>query len=491
MPGRKTIFLLTVFTLLCADPVAAQQPPGKAKRPYVELTTSDGSRFLLVPSIGAPVIQWVVMTPAGIAEDPLGLEGLSYAVARASLSGTTRFGSKDWDKERPALDAQDLLEEKVAQLESSESAVPAELLTQLKAARHLAETLADPFSWRRTLNASPAIDLDLHETREATLLRVTTTVTGFPRVARLLMARREDAQLRGFHRYFSAVRAEFDRRQLWPLAALRSEMLGLAFLGQGEGRTTDRALSTCPRSRALESFQRSQQPGRSYHVITGAFKIEDIKAVLEAIFTNTELPPTPIPPHRVHQGKGRVRQSSITGGDRQAYAIGCQLADDSPPDTLAVLVEWLAGSDDAYLPSGLRRLGHKGLEVSVHAPFPGNAKPGLLLLEVWERKQPKADASRIQMSKITHKLINEAIRKGPSPIEIDRALARLRSQRADALVDTRATAYHLALACGIRGEAPEAAMRERATVTALGVQALAKQLFQKANRTYVTMERSR
>ena len=67
--------------LSSALPLAGQRAP--TEDPPRVLTTPDGSRCILLPTAGPPIVNWVVFTPAGPLEDPEGLEGLAVAVARA------------------------------------------------------------------------------------------------------------------------------------------------------------------------------------------------------------------------------------------------------------------------------------------------------------------------------------------------------------------------------------------------------------------------
>src|SRR4030095_10819004 len=91
-----------------------------------------GSRCILLPTQGPPLVNWVVLTPAGPAEDPEGLEGLAVAVARASMAGTTRVGSRNRATEEDLLARLDESERKKAVLQRAGQQVPKELLNSLR-----------------------------------------------------------------------------------------------------------------------------------------------------------------------------------------------------------------------------------------------------------------------------------------------------------------------------------------------------------------------
>ncbi len=89
-----------VAQMLCAQ-------AGPSTPDFEDFRTPDGSRFVLVPTGGPPVIHWVMATPAGVMEDPPGLDGLSFAVARSSMAGTSSTSSLDWQAESRILAEQD------------------------------------------------------------------------------------------------------------------------------------------------------------------------------------------------------------------------------------------------------------------------------------------------------------------------------------------------------------------------------------------------
>ena len=70
---------------------------------FEQIVTADGSRFLLVPHGNAPLVYWATVSPAGDLVDPPAYPGLSFAIARASLSGTQTIGTRSWKDERTAM----------------------------------------------------------------------------------------------------------------------------------------------------------------------------------------------------------------------------------------------------------------------------------------------------------------------------------------------------------------------------------------------------
>lgn len=484
--GRGPRRVLGAITALAFGAAHAQEPAVAA----TSFAAPDGSRFVLVPdslpSDRPPLVHWVVVTPAGFSVDPAGYDGLSFAVARAAMNGTMRHGSRDAEAESRALDALDTLERRAASLLLDGQEPPADLAKALAEARATAALSSDPLAWQREMRGVPALDVELSETPEATLLSVTTTQQGIADCARLLLELREDAPLRDVHDHFRQVRREIRARERGAIATLRREARGLAF----EGVPTRALEPTDPplrRATALEVYANTHHPTRSFQVLTGRFDAVAVRTLLERVFTQTALEPgrrpAPLTPTR-----STSRQSSIPGDANAAIAVCFDLAEDQPRDTLLVLAEWLAGGSDSLLGGRLRVAGVEGCEIGFQIPFPGNATPGSLLITAIDERATH-DASAL-LGIVTTALA-DAARDGPSATELEGAVLRATGRRARAIADSARRALHLAIECGLRASSPEAALRPLGAPGAADVRELGARILGHASRTAVTLEKTR
>lgn len=464
--------------------------PATAGGRYFHLVTPDGSRFLLVPTGGVPVVHWAMLTPAGAGEDPPGLEGLSFAVARAALSGTSPRQSTDAVAEPDILAAQDRFEQAWAELRARGETGTEVQLQQLLAARAAATALADRNAWRRDLLGAPATDVRLTELPDAVLLHVDCSLTGLLRVARLIMERRDGSVLRGLHSEFRAVRSELAAaRNLGPRAEMRREVLGLSFLGHPVARSFASTHEPRPlaREQALNVYRNTQHPQRTLHVLTGGFDSGAVSAMLSGLFARTSsqppAPPTPAP----GATSPSARKSVIPGGHAPAVTIGFRLPDDVDRDTLAVLVRWLTGGRDSELAQRLRDKGHPEAIVVGTAPFFG--KSGMLALLEFEEPERTDKSDSQKLLENVEACLDEVMAAAPNTRPIERALAHVRSTRADARIGAARLASHIAIACGIEGRHPEAVLgAPDVTVTIADVHRLAQTLFAPARRAVVRLE---
>ena len=456
---------------------------------FREVHTGDGSRFILIPTGGPPVVHWVVATPAGVLEDTAGLEGLSFAVARASLAGTRIDSSRNPEAELAALAEEDRLERQLDRARATGEPDDEILTAAVVAARERVAELSDPLAWERALREAPAIDARSSQVTEGTLLHITTSGTALPRVAQLLYERREGTVLRGVHRAFRAVRRDLVRRRSnEPRDRMRREVLGLSFLGHAYAGAYTVPDSPRPlsRDRALQVFQQTQHPSRAIHVLAGGFDADGVVEMLEGVFGATSLPPYDLPPPPPPPFEHVERQATILGNGPRAVAIGFRLPRDHDAQTLAVLVEWLTG-DFSRLRSALELRGHTEIAINGTAPFPGRTH-GLFLLEVEDLSTGTDAQPAAQLRADLESILDNIVERGPTAPEVRRAVARVLGRSAASRLGTQSLALELALACGLEGRDPAPVLRPRPEVNTEQLHELSRALLIDTNRVIVTLE---
>ena len=389
---------------LATQPLATQQNDPTSSGPLSSnpapriVTTPDGSRFLLYPTGGPPVVSWVVRTPAGPVEERNGEEGLAFAVARASMAGTGTIGSIDRAAEQDLLQRFDADELRAMQLALAGQPPPPDLVTALAAHRAAAAKVADPLAFERALRAAPAGASRLSQSPQAMLLHLELPIEAVARVADLLVARREGTVLRGLYDEWRAVRLELvAANAIDPWAAARDEVRWLAYRGHPLGRP---APGTAPapttRARAHEVFARTHRPERSRHVLVGGFDGDAIEAVLMSAFARSDLPTDPLPlPPAIAPPRGELT-GRILSGAFAGLAVAYRTAPESSPTAVSLAAAWLADGDGSFLARPLRAHGLGVDEVRVTHPFPAASAAPFVLIEVRADARQGSDASRRQ-----------------------------------------------------------------------------------------------
>lgn len=403
MPRWPERPVLHAALLLTLGALPAQAPP------IADFRTGDGSRFVLVPTSGAALVQWVIATPASSSDEPQGMNSLNLANAMASLRGTWTTGSRNAEAEAKALDELDAALAAQFAARGGPEAMRGKAEENLLRARAAAAVLCDPLAFRRKLAGAPAADVTVQIAPGTLLFCCTTTIAGVERVADLLVERREQCALRGLDAEYEALQAAAIAR--WdadPMSPLRDEALALAFAGHPLAHIATRPGTAVPdRDLAEATWRRTQRPDRSVHVLCGNFDPAQVRPVLERAFAATALrdaAPPAVPPPPAPRA---IRHSTVPGGNDAGCAVGWRLSGREDADVLAAAARWLGAGESAWLQRQLRARGRAGAEVVCRAHWPDPSGPGLFLIEV---RQP-GDAAGL--ADLVLKLFAEAAKTAP------------------------------------------------------------------------------
>ncbi len=475
--------LTTAFAcVLTTWALTAQQPTATPR----EVRAPDGSRFLLLPRDGPPIVHWVVASPGGTAEDPAGLEGLSAALVRASLAGTSIASSLDADAERKALSLLEFAERGFDLAAARNLSLPESAATQLADARAKAAALFDPTHWRARLRAVPALGPALYETDAGSLLAITTASDGIAAVGALLVERREAQLIRGLHPAFRQVRAELDAaRGRVAGGDVRREILGLAYTTHrlARARAIPQQADPLQFTQALRQWVRTQHPTRTLHVLVGGFDPDRAAAALQATFDSTKMLAIDVSTAAPPPPASGERRASLPAGPTEIVGLGYFVPASVRDEVVETLVEWL-GADAGGLPAALREVGRPGAAVRVRGPFP-DRRGHLLLIEVED-----PTASEGQLLRDVDAALALVIERPCGEDEVTAAVAHARSRRVAGEVGAPDLARRVALECGLLGRPVADVLRAPAPVKAEQVGRLATRVLQNRRRVIVTRPRA-
>ena len=469
--------LVACFATWTPHQATAQQA---AVRSHEIFRTSSGRTFLLVDSgARAPLVHWARASRIGPGEDPRGIPGLARACVRASFDGVSMHA----------------------------------------AAPNAADASDSDQSWRRALATLPALGPQVYETRDSSVVVVRSTVAASGRLARLLRLRQSGAGLPRLERHLQAVQQRAASLFDDPRRPLRDELLGLAYHGTDRfptelslARNSRNELD--PAAAAAVVWARTQAASRTFDVLVAPIDLQAWKPMLEAEFganaSGVSGEPTalgtPVPPRL---GTRRAKLPHGSADLEAAAGVGFFLPgwgdSDAPShEVLAQLESWLTGPNGP-LTTALRKAGFPRVQTAWTAPFPGNRRPGLVLVEAWipnpidelldvEPAAPQITPTPLagDRGEALERALLAALQsfaKGPGPDDatLDRIAARRRRQHQTMLDRPDLLALQLARRCGIGGEPPATVLDVPARLTATSlVNALAK-MMRSGDRTIVTL----
>ena len=115
MRGIGKILILIIAVALIPNWALAYDLKGHVE----EFTLGNGMRWLVVRRSEAPVFTGVVMVRVGGADEERGKTGVAHMFEHMAFKGSSRLGTKEWEKEKPILDEIERLGAKLTSLEKS------------------------------------------------------------------------------------------------------------------------------------------------------------------------------------------------------------------------------------------------------------------------------------------------------------------------------------------------------------------------------------
>src|SRR5882672_9617889 len=94
---------MRVLLLLLPGLLAAQSLKDFEKK-VTEFTLPNGLHFLIIERHEAPVISFHTYVNVGSVDDPSGETGIAHMFEHMAFKGTPTIGTKNWPKEKAALD---------------------------------------------------------------------------------------------------------------------------------------------------------------------------------------------------------------------------------------------------------------------------------------------------------------------------------------------------------------------------------------------------
>lgn len=439
--------------------------PFVAAQTTTSFTTPDGSRFVLVESRTVPLVHWAIATPE---DDPPRFQGLSFATMRASLNGTWTTGSIDAERERRALDAFD-----AAWHDWLQHVGDAEKSARLLTCKQEAEQLADRAAFRRVLATLPVHHPEVVERSPFCLFVMTTTADALPDVARVVVERRDQQALRDLQPLCTETACLRDAAiAADPANALRAEVLALAIPDHPYGRRLERQPPASPlRSDGFTTWQTTQRPERTVHVLLGSFDTATVRADLERTFATTTLPAVAAPPVVTPRPITSMRRSAVNGLRTPTLAIAFVLPTTLDPRVLEATTRWLGEGPDAFLALELQRLGRKNATVRCEAPWPPTILgKSLFVIEIGD------PAGVDQLAEAVTNACRKAGATAPTAANVQTVVTAMQRDRTEAANDPRRLATDLAIAAATWPDRPIDALALGA-IDPAAMQQLAKALF--------------
>lgn len=457
-----------------------------------EFTLPNGVTFILVERRDAPVFSFMTAVNAGSVDNPFGATGLAHMMEHMAFKGTALVGTKDYDAEKPLLEA----EEKAWQAVFAErrkgaradTARLAALEKEFAAARDAArgQVASNEFSaflegnGVQGLNAFTAMDL-------------TAYLYSLPSNRLELWALLEGSRMAHpvFREFYTERDVVFEERRMRyessPFGRLLWEFWTNSFYAHpygwtGIGYPSD--LKSLSRADG-EAFYRRYYVGKNISVgVVGDVTLADLKNHAAKYFSDISGAEPPPPIVTVEPEQRAERRLILEDKAQPQIMIGWHIPAASDPSyrACAAVADLLGGGDHSRLHKALVKEKKIAVRVTSEPGFPGEKYPNMILAIV----TPAAGQDPRVVEQEVYRVIEEAM--GPKPFtqeELDGHKVRTRAQTVRAAQANSELAANLAQHQTLYGDWREffrAAQRVQA-LTLADLDAAMKRTLKASNRT--------
>jgi predicted Zn-dependent peptidase len=418
--------------------ILAAQSLKDFEKKVTEFTLPNGLRFLLIERHEAPVVSFHTYVNVGSVDDPSGETGIAHMFEHMAFKGTQTIGTKNWPKEKAALDAieraYDRLDQEKRKTFRSDPKKIAELDASVKDAIETADSFVEPHEYDRIIESNGGVGLNAGTSEDSTDYFYSFPANRLELWFLLESERFLQPVFREFYKERDVVREERRMRvESSSQGKLVEVLLATAFAAHPYrnmpgGWASD--IDGFRRTEAERFYKIYYTPGNITIGIAGDVKPAEAKRLAEKYFGR--LPRGPLPPlvrtvEPEQEGEKRV----VVASPAQPFlAIAYKRPDQYSPDdaTIDVLNDVLSSGRTGIIYKEMVRDKQIALGAGTQATFPSGKYPALFLFfaapssghtveenekafyEIVERvKKEKIDAATLQ--RIKTKLRADLIRK--------------------------------------------------------------------------------
>ncbi|MEO8096465.1 MAG: pitrilysin family protein [Acidobacteriota bacterium] len=481
---NRALFLL-LPGLLCAQSLQ------DFEKKVTSFTLPNGLQFLVIERHDAPVVSFHTYVNAGAVDDPSGSTGLAHMFEHMAFKGTQNIGTKNWPKEKAALDAIERAYDKVeAERNKGYRADKAKLATleaNLKDAIGTADSYVESNEYDRIVESNGGVGMNAGTSEDSTQYYYSFPSNRLELWFLLESERFLHPVLREFYKERDVVREERRMRvESSPQGLLIEGLLATAFEAHpyhnwAGGWPSD--IESFRRPDAEAFFKKYYSPANLTISIAGDVSPATARKLAERYFGR--IPARPAPPlvrteEPPQQGEKRV---SVATPAQPIVVMGYKRPDQHSADDAAlnVLSEILSGGRTGIIYKELVRDKQIALAAQSIPQFPGGKYPSLFIFFM----VPAGGHTVEENEKAVYEIV-ERVKKGPlDAVALQRVKTKLRAGLIESLDDNSGLAETLASYQATYGDWRKVftELDEYNKVTAEDVQRVAKQYLVDTSRT--------
>jgi len=493
MPNRKPKVLAVLalcLGILSIALSAGAQDLAAIKSKISTFTLDNGLRFIVYENHDAPVFTYFSQAKVGSVNEVPGITGLAHMFEHMAFKGTTQIGTKDYKKEKKALDAVDAAWHAYwnAKVSGADEATLQGLMDELKAAQDAAGEFVETNEFGTIIEQAGGTGLNAYTTPDITGYFYNLPSNKLELWAWLESERWKDPVLREFYKERDVVQEERRMRtESSPIGRLIEEFLCASYIGHPYGQPTVGHMSdlhSFTREDALDFYKKYYPPSNIVICLSGDVYPDEVKKLAEKYFSDWRTDaPKPEPVRTVEPAQRAERRIVMEDPGQPFYLLGYHKPAADHPDARAyeILTSLLANGRSSRLHQRLVKDEKTAIAVGAITQLPGQLYPGLFLIFT----VPSKDVDALELEAAVFEEIDRLKNEPVGAEELEGVKTRMRADWVRGMTSNQGMAGQLLEGQLILGSWERALDYglELDAVTAADLQRIAQEMFVPSNRT--------
>ncbi len=490
---QKKLFFLILFFSIFSFSFQKEE----IEKKVTEFTLSNGLKVIIYENHSAPVFSALTYANVGSVNEHVGITGLAHIFEHMAFKGTSTIGTKDWEKEREAIEKEEkaflALRAEKAKGSLADPQKLKELEDAFEKAKEEAKSYVIPNEFDEIVEKEGCSGLNASTSFDQTQYYYNFPSNKLELWAYMESERFIDPVLREFYTEKNGVIAEERRMGIesQPVGRLFEEFLGLCYRAHPYGVFVIGHMSdilNITREDAMKFYETYYHANNLILVLAGDVYPEKAKPILEKYFSR--LPQRPLPPPVTTQEPKQLgeRRVVIKDPSQPFIVIGFHKGDFNDPNetVFEAITDILGEGRTSRLYKRLVRDEKLALDAGAFTGLPGRKYPGLFIFySVPMQGKTNAENEKALLEEI-EKLKNEPV----SDEELARVKVRAKGDFIRGLESNMGIAIQLATYEAIAGDWKKMLkkLEEIEKVTKDDIMRVAKEYFKEENRCVAILE---
>lgn len=451
----------------------------------------NGMKFIILERHEAPVFSGLIYANVGASDEIMGNTGIAHVFEHMAFKGTTTIGTKDYEKEKVAMDKMDTVFDKLraewAKGARAEAETVKQLQTEFEALQEEAAQYSNGEEYAQILERAGAVGVNAGTSADFTMYFYSLPSNKLELWMALESERFIDPVMREFFKEKEVIKEERRMRtESSPVGRLIEELLGITYLAHPYGRPIighKSDINTTTRTEALKFFETYYAPSNMVAALVGDVNPDQVIALAEKYFGKIAARPNPPQVETLEPKQLGERRIRIIEQTQPFIAIAYHKPAANHPDDAVfdAITDILASGRTSRLYKKLVRDEKLSISAGAFPGFPGNKYPNLFIFYSFPaQNRTNAENEEAILAEI-EKLKTEAV----SDAELKKVKTRAKAGLIRALASNSGMAQELCTYEFLMGDWRELfeSLEHIEQVTAEDIKRIANEYFIDSNRS--------